>query len=73
MREIVSQADCDGVVFVTKWPSFRQIRWELVAKRMKGNVIVDGRNIFSLEEIKNVTKIHGFVYDSMGRPCQEGI
>lgn len=68
-----SLLDSDGAVFVTHWPSFRHIRWDLAAKQMKGHVIIDGRNIFSLEEMKNVTKIHGFLYDSVGRPCQGGI
>lgn len=62
-------SDCDAMVFVTEWPSFRHILWEQVAKQMKGNLIIDGRNIFSLEDMKNIVSIYGLTYDSMGRPC----
>lgn len=65
--------DCDAMVFITEWPSFRHILWDQVAKQMKGNLIIDGRNIFSLEDMKNIVEIYGFTYVSIGRPRQGGI
>ncbi|HBI02628.1 MAG TPA: UDP-glucose 6-dehydrogenase [Paenibacillaceae bacterium] len=61
-------ANCDVVVFVTEWPSFRHILWDEVAKQMKGNLLIDGRNIFPLNDMKNIVDIYGFIYDSIGRP-----
>jgi hypothetical protein len=31
---------------------------------MRGNVIVDGRNLFDPDELRS----HGFVYEGIGRP-----
>lgn len=64
--------DCDAMVFVTEWPSFRHILWEKVAQELKGNLIIDGRNIFSHEDMKNLVKTYGLNYDSIGRPFLSG-
>src|SRR6202034_127546 len=34
----------DAAVLVTEWPEFSELDWNVVAARMKGNVVVDGRN-----------------------------
>lgn len=60
--------NCDALVIVTDWPSFRQIHWGEAAKVMRGKNIVDGRNMFPLSEMKKVYAAYGFTYDSMGRP-----
>ncbi len=54
----------DGVVVVTEWPELRELDWAEVAERMRGNVIVDGRNLFDPDELRS----HGFVYEGIGRP-----
>lgn len=56
---------CDGadaMLLMTEWRQFRSPSWNVVKKVMKGNVIVDGRNIYSREELEEM----GFVYTTIG-------
>jgi UDPglucose 6-dehydrogenase len=54
----------DAVVVVTEWPELREIDWAEAAERMRGNVIVDGRNLFDPAKLRAL----GFVYEGIGRP-----
>jgi UDPglucose 6-dehydrogenase len=54
----------DGVVVVTEWPELRDLDWAEAAARMRGNVVVDGRNLFDPDELR----AHGLAYEGMGRP-----
>ena len=36
----------DAVVLVTEWPEFAELDLSEVASAMRGNVLVDGRNLF---------------------------
>ena len=56
--------DADAVVIVTEWDAFRALNLEQLAKTMKGNTLVDLRNIYQPAE---VTK-SGLDYTSVGRP-----
>jgi UDPglucose 6-dehydrogenase len=56
-------ADTDLVIVLTEWNEFRQLDLEKLAKLMKKPVMIDGRNIFDLEEIKK----HGITYYGVGR------
>ena len=56
---------CDGadaMLLMTEWRQFRSPSWNVVKKVMKGNVIVDGRNIYSREELEEM----GFTYITIG-------
>lgn len=53
----------DAIVVVTEWKEFRIPLWNVIKSAMRGNVIVDGRNIFDLSEMAE----NGFVYYSIGR------
>lgn len=53
----------DMLIIVTEWSEFRSPDFDEVEKRMKAKVIFDGRNIFSLSEMKR----RGFYYESIGR------
>lgn len=53
----------DLLVIVTEWDEFRQIDIKKVKALMKKAVIIDGRNIYSPEEMKK----SGFIYVSVGR------
>ena len=57
-------ADVDGAVVVTEWPELRELDWAAAAERMRGNVIVDGRNLLDPEKLRGL----GFVYEGIGRP-----
>jgi UDPglucose 6-dehydrogenase len=54
----------DGVVVVTEWPEIRELDWAEIAKRMRGNVVVDGRNLLDPAALRSL----GFVYEGIGRP-----
>ena len=43
--------DADALVIVTEWKEFRLPSWQVVKKAMKGNIVVDGRNIFDPVEL----------------------
>jgi UDPglucose 6-dehydrogenase len=54
--------DADALLLITEWKEFRLPLWERVKQEMKGNVILDGRNIYDKEELKSL----GFVYQGIG-------
>ena len=53
--------DSDALLLVTEWKEFRMPSWKVLRKTMKGNVIIDGRNIYDKAEAEN-----GFVYYKIG-------
>lgn len=53
----------DALLIVTEWSEFRNPDFERIKKILKSKVIFDGRNIYSLEKMKEL----GFYYESMGR------
>ena len=60
-------ADADAVVLLTEWNEFRALTPERYISLLRGNVMVDLRNIYSSEEmIKS-----GLNYYSIGRPKQK--
>jgi UDPglucose 6-dehydrogenase len=54
----------DGVVLVTEWPELRELDWSAARERMRGNVVVDGRNLLDPDHLRAL----GFVYEGIGRP-----
>lgn len=55
--------NADAVLLVTEWDEFRGIEPDEMKSLMRGNVIIDGRNIWHPEEMKKA----GFIYSSIGR------
>ena len=55
--------DADAVVIVTEWDAFRALDLKKLAKVMKGNVLVDLRNIYNPSEVAQTS----LVYTSVGR------
>ena len=53
----------DALIVVTEWRVFRSPDLSELGNKMKGNVIIDGRNIFSPQAIREV----GLVYYGIGR------
>lgn len=53
----------DASALVTEWKQFRMPEWKRVKELMKGNSIIDGRNIYIKEEV--VTE--GFTYSGIGK------
>jgi UDPglucose 6-dehydrogenase len=55
--------DADALVVVTEWSVFRTPSFNVMRQLMKQKAIFDGRNVFDLEEMKEL----GFHYESIGR------
>lgn len=43
--------DADALVLLTEWKQFRLPSWQVIARSMKGNLVVDGRNIYEAADI----------------------
>lgn len=54
--------DADALLMVTEWKEFRVPSWDVLKKTMRGNVVIDGRNIYDRKEIEE----KGFVYYRIG-------
>lgn len=55
--------DADALALMTEWKEFRLPSWPSVKKLMKGNVVVDGRNIYTPSELE----AEGLEYHCIGR------
>lgn len=55
--------DADALLLVTEWKQFRLPSWKCVKRLMRGNVLVDGRNIYDPEELEE----EYFVYSRIGK------
>ena len=53
----------DALVIVTEWDEFRALDLSEIAERMRGNVLVDLRNIYSQDEAEEA----GLSYQGVGR------
>jgi UDPglucose 6-dehydrogenase len=56
--------DAEALLIATEWPEFRKLDWVKIRDSMARPLIVDGRNLLSPGEMKNL----GFEYRSFGRP-----
>ena len=54
--------DADALLLVTEWKEFRVPSWEVLKKAMRGNVVIDGRNIYDRKEMQE----NGFEYECIG-------
>ena len=54
--------DCDALMLVTEWKELRMPHVEELLQRMKGRLILDGRNILDSEELQQA----GFEYHCIG-------
>ena len=54
----------DAAVLVTEWPELRELDWAEAGERMRGRVVIDGRNLLDPDEMR----AYGFVYEGIGRP-----
>lgn len=54
---------CDALLVITEWNEFKQLDMKRVKDRMRGDVIVDGRNIYEPEQMRKF----GFRYRGVGR------
>jgi UDPglucose 6-dehydrogenase len=53
----------DAVVLVTEWPEFAELDLAEMAQAMRGDVLVDGRNVFDAARALEA----GLAYEGVGR------
>ncbi|MEG1641593.1 MAG: UDP-glucose/GDP-mannose dehydrogenase family protein [Synergistaceae bacterium] len=61
IEDMLKEADC--AVLVTEWPEFKELDWAKLAPLMRKKIVIDGRNIYDPETMKNL----GFEYYCIGR------
>ena len=54
--------DADALLVVTEWKEFRLPTWGVVKKSMRGNLVLDGRNIYEKSDLQEM----GLVYEGIG-------
>ena len=52
----------DALVLITEWDELRHLDFEEVAKKMRGKLVVDGRNVFDPDRVRAA----GLTYEGMG-------
>jgi UDPglucose 6-dehydrogenase len=55
--------DADACVLVTEWPEFAELDFSEVAARMRGTVVIDGRNFLDRASVEAA----GLTYEGIGR------
>jgi UDPglucose 6-dehydrogenase len=55
----------DALVLVTEWPEFGELNLEELARAMRGDVVIDGRNFLDAEAVRDA----GLAYEGIGRPA----
>ena len=64
MKDIYEAVEgADALILVTEWKEFRMPEWDVVKKKMRTPFVIDGRNIYDINELHN----SGFVYVCIGR------
>ena len=56
----------DAAVIVTEWPEFCELDWTAAAERMRGRLVVDGRNCLDPEAVI----AGGLTYEGIGRTAR---
>ncbi|MBO4810192.1 MAG: UDP-glucose/GDP-mannose dehydrogenase family protein [Prevotella sp.] len=55
--------DADALLLLTEWKEFRLPTWGVIRKAMRNPLVIDGRNIFDIEEVEE----NGFEYHCIGK------
>ena len=55
--------DADALLLLTEWKEFRLPSWAVIRKAMNHPLIIDGRNIFDVEDLEE----NGFEYHCIGK------
>jgi UDPglucose 6-dehydrogenase len=58
----------DAVVLVTEWPEFADLDFDGVRDKMRGRLVVDGRNFLDPAKVRGA----GLFYEGIGRPTVNG-
>lgn len=55
--------DADALLLLTEWKQFRLPSWEVIKRSMKYSLVIDGRNIYDVEEMNRL----GVEYKCIGK------
>lgn len=55
--------EADVIIIITEWDQIKEMPLDITKKLMRGNIIIDGRNIFDREKIENL----GLIYKGIGK------
>ena len=55
--------DADALLLLTEWKEFRLPTWGVIRKAMRRPLVIDGRNIFDIDELQE----NGFEYHCIGK------
>jgi UDPglucose 6-dehydrogenase len=55
--------NADAILLLTEWNEFRNLDWKGLAKSVAHPLLIDGRNLYSPEEVS----AHGFQYVCIGK------
>ncbi|MDO8571518.1 MAG: UDP-glucose/GDP-mannose dehydrogenase family protein [bacterium] len=55
--------EADAFLVLTEWNEFKSIDFHEAVRRMKGRLVIDGRNIFE----RSLVEASGFLYEGIGR------
>jgi UDPglucose 6-dehydrogenase len=55
--------DADALLLLTEWKEFRLPTWGVIRKAMRNPLVIDGRNIFDIEELEE----YEFEYHCIGK------
>jgi UDPglucose 6-dehydrogenase len=59
----------DAVVLVTEWPEFKQLDWAAAAQRVRGRLVIDGRNALDAD----AARAAGFTFEGIGRALDRAV
>lgn len=62
-NEYKAMNNSDALMILTEWNQYRSLDLEMAKKLMKGNIILDARNILEIDKAKEL----GFIYEGVGR------
>ena len=57
----------DAAVLCTEWPQCVELDWDVAAARMRGRIVIDGRNALDGKSLRRL----GFLYAGVGLPGPE--
>lgn len=62
-NEYETVTGADALVILTEWRSYLDLDFKLLKKKMNKAILIDLRNLFSPEKVKE----HGFIYEGIGK------
>ncbi|MGE6298399.1 nucleotide sugar dehydrogenase [Guptibacillus hwajinpoensis] len=59
---------CDALLLMTELLTLKQLNWERIINGLNLPLIVDGHNLYELDEMRKIANTYDLIYCSIGRP-----